>query len=315
MSPSPTTATRPGAPQGVPDGSIDIVLAANVVHATPRIAATLGNIGRMLRPDGLLVLKEATSTHDFNTLTFGLTPDWWGFDDPDIRLPGAPLLSRAGWATALESAGFRAPHAAGLPGPGELESVILARAPLGERATAKRVAASPARTGSHSVGAVETALLEVVAEALHLSPHEVEPSGSFADYGADSIISVELVRQINARFGIELKTTSLFNFATVRDLARFIELEFPEVAPAAPSGDTDSVDRRVAEAKDRTRRLRERIDARRQAAPVNAEAEFLAREAAKASAETTTLEQLLARLESGEIDVDTAMTLEVVDDA
>ena len=308
-------ATRPGAPQGVPDGSIDIVLAANVVHATPRIAATLGNIGRMLRPDGLLVLKEATSTHDFNTLTFGLTPDWWGFDDPDIRLPGAPLLSRAGWATALESAGFRAPHAAGLPGPGELESVILARAPLGERATAKRVAASPARTGSHSVGAVETALLEVVAEALHLSPHEVEPSGSFADYGADSIISVELVRQINARFGIELKTTSLFNFATVRDLARFIELEFPEVAPAAPSGDTDSVDRRVAEAKDRTRRLRERIDARRQAAPVNAEAEFLAREAAKASAETTTLEQLLARLESGEIDVDTAMTLEVVDDA
>ena len=69
-------------------------------------------------------------------------------------------------------------------------------------------------------------------------------------------------------------------------------------------------------------RLRERIEARRQAAPVNAEAEFLSREAAKSGAApnpdrgtAATLEQLLARLEAGEIDVDEAMALEVVDDA
>ena len=82
----------------------------------------------MLKVDGLLVLKEATSAHDFNTLTFGLTPEWWGFDDPEIRLPGAPLLSRAGWATALEAARFRDPRATGLAGPDEVESVLLARA-------------------------------------------------------------------------------------------------------------------------------------------------------------------------------------------
>ena len=321
-------ASRPGGPQGIPDGSIDVVLAANVVHATARIAETLGHVGRMLKVDGLLVLKEATSAHDFNTLTFGLTPEWWSFDDPEIRLPGAPLLSRAGWTTALEAARFRDPRAMGLSGPDEVESVLLARAPLGERAAAKVAATRPAPAAGAPMGAVEAALLELVADALHLAPGEVEPNGSFADYGADSIISVELVRRINARFGIELKTTALFNFATVRDLARFIEIEFADAlaatvpAPALRPEEGGSVDRRVAEAKGKTRRLRERIEARRQAAPVNAEAEFLVREAAKSGAVpspdrdgTPTLEQLLARLEAGEIDVDEAMALEVVDNA
>ncbi len=319
-------ASRPGGPQGIPDGSVDVVLAANVVHATARISETLGHLGRMLKVDGLLVLKEATSAHDFNTLTFGLTPEWWGFDDPEIRLPGAPLLSRAGWATALEAARFRDPRATGLAGPDEVESVLLARAPLGERTAAKVAEIRSALAAGGPTGAVEAALLVVVAEALHLAPGEVEPSGSFADYGADSIISVELVRRINARFGIELKTTALFNFATVRDLARFIEIEFVDAlattAPALRPEENGSVDRRVAEAKGKTRRLRERIEARRQAAPVNAEAEFLSREAAKSGAApnpdrgtAATLEQLLARLEAGEIDVDEAMALEVVDDA
>lgn len=286
----------------------------------------------MLKPDGLLVLKEATSTHDFNTLTFGLTPEWWGFDDPEIRLPGAPLLSRAGWTKALEAARFRDPRATGLAGLDEVESVLLARAPLGERSPANVVADRSAPAASKPAGAVEAALLDVVADALHLAPGEVEPTGSFADYGADSIISVELVRRINARFGIELKTTALFNFATVRDLARFIEIEFADAlattvpAPAPvermEEGKSTSVDRRVAEAKGKTRRLRERIEARRQAAPVNAEAEFLAREAVKSGEAPSpdrgaapTLEQLLTRLEAGEIDVDEAMALEVVDDA
>ena len=321
-------ASRSGGPQGIPDGSLDVVLAANVVHATARIAETLGHVGRMLKPDGLLVLKEATSAHDFNTLTFGLTPEWWGFDDPEIRLPGAPLLSRAGWATALEAARFRDPRATGLAGPDEVESVLLARAPLGERAAAKVVEARPIPTTGGPAGAVEAALLIVVAEALHLAPGEVEPTGSFADYGADSIISVELVRRINARFGIELKTTALFNFATVRDLARFIEIEFADALaatvppPALRPEEGGSVDRRIAEAKGKTRRLRERIEARRQAAPVNAEAEFLAREAVKNGVPSNpergtapTLEQLLTQLEAGEIDVDEAMALEVVDDA
>jgi acyl transferase domain-containing protein/acyl carrier protein/SAM-dependent methyltransferase len=312
-------ASRPGGPQGIADGSLDVVLAANVIHATPRIAETLGHVGRMLKPDGLLVLKEATSTHDFNTLTFGLTPEWWGFDDPEIRLPEAPLLSRSGWATALQEAGFRDPRATGLPGTDDVESVLLARAPLGRRSSAQSAEARPAPEMAGPAGAVEAALLEVVADALHLSPHEVEPAGSFADYGADSIISVELVRRINTRFGIELKTTALFNFATVRDLARFIEIEFADAVttPPAPETDANTVDRRVAEAKGRTQRLRARIEARRAAAPVNAEAEFLAREAAKTPdrGSAATLEHLLAQLESGEIDVDEAMALGVMDDA
>ena len=83
----------------------DIVIAANVLHATRDIAATLAKARKLLRPGGLLVLSEVTRIYQFTTLTFGLMPGWWLFKDAG-RLPNSPLLSVAGWRRALATAGF-----------------------------------------------------------------------------------------------------------------------------------------------------------------------------------------------------------------
>jgi len=317
-------AARPVAEQGVAEGSADVVLAANVVHATPEIARTVSNLGRLLAEDGVLVLKEATGNHAVNTLTFGLTAEWWGFEDEGVRMPGGPLLSRAGWTTALTAAGYRGLAIEGLPGDTDgsgAESVIVASAPLGSRA-ARAVESSAPRVTATADGAIEEKLIAAVAEALHLDPSEIDLAASFADYGADSIISVELVRRINEAFGIELKTTTLFNFATVRDLARYIALEFADSVTSEPEPEEDAVASRLADAKARTRRLREMIEKRRSAAPVNAEAEFLAREAEKSRAHADpdrpgamSMETLLKRLEAGEIALEDAYETEVTDDA
>ena len=91
--------------QGFERAANDVVIAANVLHATRDIAATLTHVRQLLRPGGVLVLNEVTRAFHFTSLTFGLTPGWWLFDD-EGRIPGAPLLSIDGWRRALTAAGF-----------------------------------------------------------------------------------------------------------------------------------------------------------------------------------------------------------------
>ncbi len=91
--------------QGFERAANDVVIAANVLHATRDIAVTLTHVRQLLRPGGVLVLNEVTRAFHFTSLTFGLTSGWWLFDD-EGRIPGAPLLSIDGWRRALIAAGF-----------------------------------------------------------------------------------------------------------------------------------------------------------------------------------------------------------------
>ncbi|MFE6489788.1 methyltransferase, partial [Streptomyces sp. NPDC057757] len=68
------------AAQGFEPGSADLVLAANVVHATRRISRSLGRLRTLLAEDGLLVLNEVTCNLDYLALMFGMIPGWWAFE-------------------------------------------------------------------------------------------------------------------------------------------------------------------------------------------------------------------------------------------
>ncbi|MGZ4806862.1 MAG: SDR family NAD(P)-dependent oxidoreductase, partial [Ilumatobacteraceae bacterium] len=83
----------------------DVIVAANVLHATADVAASLANIRRRLVPGGLLVLAEATRPNASVDLTFGLTDGWWRFTDTSCRA-SHPLLSGAGWEAVLAGSGF-----------------------------------------------------------------------------------------------------------------------------------------------------------------------------------------------------------------
>jgi microcystin synthetase protein McyG len=85
--------------------SFDIVIAANVFHATRDIDQTLLNAYRLTAPGGMLVLLEITSPRRFLDLVFGLTEGWWRFNDHHLR-NDHPLLSAGQWQTTLRKAGF-----------------------------------------------------------------------------------------------------------------------------------------------------------------------------------------------------------------
>ncbi|MGN7997308.1 beta-ketoacyl synthase N-terminal-like domain-containing protein, partial [Chitinophaga sp. 22308] len=97
---------QPPASQHLPEHTYDIVIAANVVHATRDIAVSLQNMRKTMKPDGLLLLNEIAVNSVFNTLTFGLLDGWWLFEDEERRMEGGPALSADSWKQVLAANGF-----------------------------------------------------------------------------------------------------------------------------------------------------------------------------------------------------------------
>ena len=93
------------AQQGFDKEQYDVILAANVVHATKNLEATLSNVRKMIKPGGKLILYEMTNTQAIRTgFAFGLLPGWW-LSDEGFRYWG-PLASPQDWSAALKKSGF-----------------------------------------------------------------------------------------------------------------------------------------------------------------------------------------------------------------
>ncbi|MFD1990497.1 SDR family NAD(P)-dependent oxidoreductase [Paenibacillus nicotianae] len=97
---------KPVQEQSLAIGSYDIVIAANVLHATQNIKQTSKHIHSLLKHNGLLLLNELNRSTLFSHLTFGLLEGWWMYEDASIRIPGSPILDEHHWRSILEYTGF-----------------------------------------------------------------------------------------------------------------------------------------------------------------------------------------------------------------
>ncbi len=88
-------------------GSFDIVIAANVLHATRDLSKTLKGLNDKLRPGGTLVALEGVGQQGWIDLVFGMTKGWWAFDDANLR-GNHPMPERQNWSQLLEETGFSA---------------------------------------------------------------------------------------------------------------------------------------------------------------------------------------------------------------
>ena len=83
--------------------TFDIVIAANVVHATVDLKQSLKHIRQCLTPHGILILQEGLTQQLWLDITFGLVNGWWRFND-DIR--NYPLVDEQTWQHCLLASGF-----------------------------------------------------------------------------------------------------------------------------------------------------------------------------------------------------------------
>ena len=111
------------------EGGFDIIIAANVVHATADVRATLANMRGLLGANGAIVLMEIVRPAPWIELIFGQLEGWWRFAD-NVRTQ-QPLLDVATWIPLLSEDGFAAHCVADQPSDGGApnHAVLLARAP------------------------------------------------------------------------------------------------------------------------------------------------------------------------------------------
>ena len=91
--------------QGFDEGSYDLVIACNVLHATSSMSNTMTNVRKLMKPDGRLCLIEVTRPSLSPGVVMGTLPGWWlGAADKDRSNP--PLMSVEEWSHVLTSNGF-----------------------------------------------------------------------------------------------------------------------------------------------------------------------------------------------------------------
>jgi acyl transferase domain-containing protein/SAM-dependent methyltransferase len=95
---------QPPASQGFSPHGYDVIVAANVLHATRDLNQTLQNVQSLLAPGGLLLLDETTEHLPWFDMTTGLIGGWQRFED-NLRGDN-PLLRPEQWTAVLEANGF-----------------------------------------------------------------------------------------------------------------------------------------------------------------------------------------------------------------
>ncbi len=243
--------TKPLASQSIASEYYDVVIATNVLHATPDIRETLRNSKALLKNKGILLLNEMSNWSLFNHMTFGLLEGWWLHTDSVLRINGCPGLADTKWNDVLIEEGFESIwfpankiHNLG-------QQIIVAssngiiRQKVVKNANVKPAAklvtdytlektipiksipkTSPVTTSGITEQMIQShvkeALRNCIGSSLKIKSEQIENDRRFSDYGVDSIIAVQLINQINKRLEIILQTTVLFDYSTLDQLAKYI---------------------------------------------------------------------------------------------
>jgi acyl transferase domain-containing protein/SAM-dependent methyltransferase len=248
--------------QGLGRHEFDLIVAANVLHATKDLRETLDHVLSLLRPGGMLLLYEVTDPPSWFDVSIALIEGWQRFDD-GLRGDG-PLLPLTQWQPLLLSRGFE--EVVALPEEGSpagilTSHVILARAPGGAVAVEHGVellegAGVPtslaARPDEDAAAVLAREILEApAAERLELLTDYVRtcvmsvlrrdtssPVGRhdrLMDLGVDSLMAVELRNMLHTglRLPRRLPATLMFDYPTIAAIAAHLDgqLEAPGPAP------------------------------------------------------------------------------------
>lgn len=93
--------------QGFEEEQYDIVIAANVLHATRKLTETMQHVRSLLRPGGYLVMMEVTGDLLRIPFLMGALPGWWlGAESGDHGRRLGPGVSPVKWDEILQNTGF-----------------------------------------------------------------------------------------------------------------------------------------------------------------------------------------------------------------
>lgn len=196
----------------VPDrfiGEFDIVIASNVLHATRDISETLANTAAILKEGGSILINEVVRENIFSDLTFGLLDGWWNFEDIENRMEFSPVVSEKKWQENLEKNGF-----AGFVSHCN-DACVTYNMKQNIMSAVRRKSASRRKLSQNEI---RNMLVQIIADKLMLQESAIDEDAMFMDYGVDSITSVDIVKELNAKLSVDLKATDFFRYGNINRL-------------------------------------------------------------------------------------------------
>ena len=246
--------------QGYRSHDFNVVVAANVLHATRDIRASVEQITSLLAPNGILILYEVTRPRAWFDISTALIEGWQVFND-GLRLD-SPLLNREQWHEILRAGGFAEVQAypeahsaaqvlgahvfvARMPGMQGAEQIAhedarglnhtLGRLSLPEKgANGKAIVESATDVLQKIKQASETERQEILIEYVrgHVSKvlgreesRPVEGRQRLMDLGIDSLMAVQLRNLLGTGLALKqpLPATLIFDYPTVEVIAAYLE--------------------------------------------------------------------------------------------
>jgi polyketide synthase PksL len=232
--------SKPPALQSIATGYYDVVIAANVLHATSNIRETLRNAKATLKHHGVLLLNEISKWSWFAHLTFGLLEGWWLHQDTPLRLSGSPGLTPEKWREILREEGYQEVFFPAETAHKFGQQIIVGssdgwvRQPVNKQAVAVE-APEPsssgrpkAATAKKELDSAEQSLREkstiyfqkLLGSVLRIPPEQIEVRRPLGDYGLDSILVGQLTYQLRKRFK-EITGTLFFEVQTTDRLVDY----------------------------------------------------------------------------------------------
>ncbi|WP_345027411.1 amino acid adenylation domain-containing protein [Flavivirga jejuensis] len=221
--------------QGIDFGTCDMVIGANVVHATKDIKTSISNIKSVLKKEGILLLNELAETEMFFTLTFGLLEGWWLYQDSELRLEGSPGLPEENWKKVFTNTGFdnvvfypqnekSTQQIIVAKSDGEIEISSELEQETESKHT-KKIEDSNFSSNTKLVQNAENYLKEIISRVLKLDKDRINTKADFGSMGIDSILIGSITKEISEDFP-ELSASVFFEYLTINELASYFVEEY-----------------------------------------------------------------------------------------
>lgn len=213
--------------QGFEKHSFDVVIAAQVLHASKNLSRSLEYVRSLLAPQGFLILWETILPE---VLYFDIAfPLLQPFEKEDILRSQHPFLTTLQWYDALRNYGFSQveafPNTEGLS-----DQVFIAQASdqvIEEEKNSQEPSLPslrPMMTGSTYIpprDEVEHLITELWQKCLGIEAIGIHDN--FFEFGGDSLMAVQLLAQLRKVFQVELPSHSLLTTPTIATLAESIK--------------------------------------------------------------------------------------------
>ncbi|SRR5579862_104310 len=230
--------------QGYGAGQYDMVVAANVLHATKYLGQTLDFVRGLLRGGGVLLLYEVTDPPSYFDVSIALIEGWQKSADPNHDT--GPLLSAGEWKKRLLQHGFQETASwppAGSPAealgsrvfaaratgcarvsPAPTPPVIPAREPAADRAEDILASLAEAPESEHAEMLTAFVRREVARVLRRAGQTEIPRDQPLMDLGLDSLMAVELRNNLGRSLQLAkgLPATLMFDYPTIADIAAFL---------------------------------------------------------------------------------------------